>query len=73
MKGGGKGIVSDPQRAGYASDETRVNFLDSDEVAELLGECGLQVTRSYSFPFPELVGGTFRHNETVVVAQSSIS
>ena len=65
----GKVIVIVPQRAGYASDETHVNFLDSQDVTNLLEACGLQVTRSYSFPFMEAVGRVFRHNETIVVAQ----
>jgi len=70
LKPGGKVIVIVPQRAGYASDETHVNFLDSQDVTDLLITCGLHVTRSYSFPFPEAVGRVFRYNETVVVAQT---
>lgn len=70
VKPGGKVIVIVPQRAGYVSDETHVTFLDSQDVTDLLNTCGLQVMRSYSFPFPKAAGRVFRHNETVVVAQT---
>lgn len=70
VKPGGKVIVIVPQRAGYASDETHVNFLDSHDVTDLLEACGLQITRAYSFPFTETVGRLFRHNETIVVART---
>ncbi len=70
VRRGGKVIVIVPQEAGYASDETHVNFLDRDDVAALLETCGLRVDRSYSFPFPRVAGRIFRHNETVVVAST---
>ncbi len=70
VKPGGKVIVIVPQRAGYGSDATHVNFLDLKDMTDLLEACGLQVTRSYSFPFTKAVGRVFRHNETVVVAQT---
>lgn len=70
VKPGGRVIVIVPQRAGYASDETHVNFLDSQDIIGLLEACGLQVTRDYSFPFPKAVGRVFRYNETVVVARN---
>lgn len=72
VKPGGKVIVIVPQRAGYASDETHVNFLDSHDVTDLLKACGLKITRTYSFPFPKAMGRVFRHNETVVVARTQI-
>lgn len=70
LRRGGKVIVIVPQEAGYASDETHVNFLDRDDVAAVLTTCGLRVVRSYSFPFPRVAGRIFRHNETVVVAST---
>lgn len=70
VKPGGNVIVIVPQRAGYASDETHMNFLSSEDVTDLLVSCGLQVIRSYSFPFINAVGRVFRHNETVVVART---
>jgi len=70
LRRGGKVIVIVPQEAGYASDETHVNFLDGDDVAAVLTTCGLRVVRSYSFPFPRVAGRIFRHNETVVVAST---
>jgi hypothetical protein len=44
-----------------------VNFLDSDDVADLMESCGIVGIRDYSFPFPRNLGKVFRYNETVVV------
>jgi SAM-dependent methyltransferase len=62
-------IVIVPQKAGYATDDTHVNFLDHDDVADVLTGHGLEIARSYSFPFPRAAGTVFRHNETVVTAR----
>jgi 2-polyprenyl-3-methyl-5-hydroxy-6-metoxy-1,4-benzoquinol methylase len=64
---GGQVIVIVPQEAGYATDDTHVNFLDSDDVADLMESCGIVGIRDYSFPFPRNLGKVFRYNETVVV------
>jgi 2-polyprenyl-3-methyl-5-hydroxy-6-metoxy-1,4-benzoquinol methylase len=69
IKPGGQVIVIVPQEAGYASDETHVNFLEAEDVVSLLRSCGLGSVRGYSFPFPRFVGRVFRHNETVVVGR----
>lgn len=69
LRSGGQVIAIVPQEAGYASDDTHINFLESDDVVTLLTSCGLGTVRDYSFPFPRIVGKVFRHNETVVVAQ----
>jgi SAM-dependent methyltransferase len=63
---GGQVIVIVPQEAGYASDDTHVNFLDASDVTTLAKECGMVEIRDYSFPFPRKLGRVFRYNETVV-------
>jgi SAM-dependent methyltransferase len=68
LKPDGRVIAIVPQEAGYATDATHVNFLDPDELAAVLGDSGLTMDRSYSFPFPHTTGRVFRYNETVVVA-----
>lgn len=69
LRSGGKVIVIVPQKAGYATDDTHVNFLDHEDVADLLTGHGLAIARSYSFPFPRAAGTVFRHNETIVTAR----
>jgi len=64
---GGQVIVIVPQEAGYETDDTHVNFLDSTDVTELMHDNGLVEIRDYSFPFPRTFGRAFRYNETVVV------
>lgn len=71
LRSGGRVIAIVPQEAGYASDDTHVEFLDAPDVAALLRENGLSVDRSYSFPFPRAAGRWFRHNETIVTGRRS--
>lgn len=71
VKAGGQVIVIVPQEAGYASDETHVNFLNESDVVELVEACGVTGADGYSFPFPRLAGSMFRHNETVVTGRVS--
>ncbi|MCL1601452.1 MAG: class I SAM-dependent methyltransferase [Actinomycetia bacterium] len=66
---GGQIIVIVPQEAGYASDDTHINFLESSDVTSLMEDCGLVEIRDYSFPFPRRLGKFFRYNETVVVGR----
>jgi SAM-dependent methyltransferase len=68
LKSDGRVIAIVPQEAGYATDATHVNFLDTNDLEGVLGDSGLTVDRSYSFPFPRMTGRVFRYNETVVVA-----
>jgi len=63
-------IVIVPQEAGFATDDTHVNFLDQHDVADILTDLGLNVEKNYSFPFPRAVGKIFRYNESVVTARS---
>jgi SAM-dependent methyltransferase len=67
-RAGGAVVVICPQERGFASDATHVTMLTRDDIAALLGQLGLRVTRAMSFPFPTAAGRWFTHNETVVVA-----
>ena len=58
-----------PQEAGYKSDATHVRFADFQALSALAGSVGLTVDRTYSFPFPRIVGRVFPYNEFVVVAR----
>lgn len=59
-------IVIVPQEAGFASDATHVDFLDTDDVITLFEHNDITLDRSYSFPFPRVTGRWFRYNETIV-------
>ena len=64
-----KVVIICPQEKGFTTDETHINFLDHKAIENILKSCGLKIIRSYSFPFPRVVGKVFTYNETVVVAQ----
>jgi len=68
VKAGGEVIVICPQERGYASDSTHVTFFDRQDIEELLMDLGLALKKSYSYPLPRRLGGTFIYNETVVRA-----
>jgi SAM-dependent methyltransferase len=68
VRPGGRAAFIVPQRAGFRSDATHVEFFDAAALRRLAAELGLSVERCYSFPFPSLAGGVFPHNETVLVA-----
>ena len=69
LKEGGRVIVICPQEKGYATDETHVTFLDCEDIGNILRKQGLEIDKTYSFPFPRRAGKVFRYNETIVVAR----
>jgi SAM-dependent methyltransferase len=71
LKVEGRIIVMTPQEAGFRSDPTHVEFFDFAAIRLSARECGLEVVREYSFPFPRLVGRFFPYNEFVSVARRS--
>jgi SAM-dependent methyltransferase len=58
-----------PQEVGYRSDPTHIRFIDFDDLTALAARHGLEVARSYSFPFPRRFGRIFIYNEFNVLAQ----
>jgi SAM-dependent methyltransferase len=58
-----------PQRAGFRSDPTHVQFFDFADLTRLALALGLEVERRYSFPFPRFAGRLFKHNEFVLLAR----
>jgi 2-polyprenyl-3-methyl-5-hydroxy-6-metoxy-1,4-benzoquinol methylase len=69
VRPGGTIVFITPQKAGFASDSTHVRFVDHKEARAFAGKLGLRVDRTYSFPFPVIVGRVFLHNEYVTVAR----
>ncbi len=68
VRPGGRVFLVCPQERGYASDPTHVWFAQDSELRELVGALGLQLARSFSFPFPRRAGKLFIYNEFCVAA-----
>jgi SAM-dependent methyltransferase len=69
VRPGGQVVLIAPQEAGYRTDSTHVEFMDSGKLQQIARSQGIEVTRSYSYPFPRFVGRVFPHNEFVVVGR----
>lgn len=68
LKSGGKVIMITPQEAGFKTDPTHVRFVDFAALTGLASSLNLRVDRTFSFPFPRLIGRYFPYNEFVCVA-----
>ncbi len=68
LKPGGRVMLICPQRRGYRTDATHVQFFDFPALRQLATSVGLVVTRQYSFPLPELAGSVFPYNEYCLLA-----
>jgi SAM-dependent methyltransferase len=69
VRPGGRVFLVCPQERGYASDPTHVWFARDVELAELVETLGLELERSFSFPFPRKAGKLFIYNEFCVTAR----
>lgn len=69
LRPGGRVALITPQERGFRSDATHVRFSGFDVLTDLATSLGLDVRRTYSFPFPRAVGRVFLYNEFVVLAQ----
>ncbi len=61
-------VLITPQRAGFRSDPTHVQFFDFEALERLALALELEVEKHYSFPFPQFAGRLFKHNEFVLLA-----
>lgn len=73
VRPGGTVMFICPQEKGYATDSTHVHFTDGPQLVSLASELGLEVERSYSFPFPRAAGKIFTYNEFCVVARKPLT
>lgn len=71
LKSGGKVIIFCPQQIAYRDDPTHVTYCDFEVLEKIIQDCGLTLTKRYSFPFPKIFGSVFKYNEFVVIAQKS--
>jgi SAM-dependent methyltransferase len=69
VRPGGRVFLVCPQERGYASDPTHIWFAQDKDLAELVGTLGLELERSFSFPFPRKTGKLFIYNEFCVTAR----
>jgi 2-polyprenyl-3-methyl-5-hydroxy-6-metoxy-1,4-benzoquinol methylase len=69
LKPGGRVVLITPQKAGFKSDPTHVEFVDFQKAELILKRCGLKALKSYSFPLPRLFGNVFKHNEFVTIGE----
>ncbi|MFF7177908.1 methyltransferase domain-containing protein [Streptomyces sp. NPDC008121] len=67
VKPGGSVVLITPQESGYKTDATHVRFVGFEELRRHAEKAGLDVARTYSFPFPRPVGKVFPYNEFVLV------
>jgi len=72
VRPGGRVFLVCPQERGYASDRTHVWFAQDCDLAELVRTLGLELERSFSFPFPRRCGKLFVYNEFCVTARVPI-
>jgi SAM-dependent methyltransferase len=68
VRPGGRVMLICPQRRGFATDATHVQFFDLPALRALARSLGLVVTREYSFPLPQQAGRVFAYNEYCLVA-----
>jgi len=73
LKPGGKLILICPQKAGFKSDSTHVEYFDLVKMQELAEGLGLLVLKQESFPFPPFIGRFFVYNEWVLVASKPMT
>ena len=69
VRPGGRVFLVCPQERGYASDPTHVWFAQDSDLEELVSSLGLELERSFSFPFPRRMGKLFIYNEFCVTAR----
>lgn len=67
VKPGGSVVLITPQEVGYRSDATHIRWVGFEELRNHADEFGITIRRSYSFPFPRLLGKVFPYNEFVLV------
>lgn len=69
VRPGGRVVLICPQERGFASDPTHIRWCDMEMLHTHLERLGLEVERSYSFPFPRFMGKAFTYNEFFAVGR----
>jgi SAM-dependent methyltransferase len=69
LKPQGRVIIITPQKLGYSSDPTHIQFMDFIVLKRIINKVGLIVVKQYSFPLPEIFGGFFKYNEFICIGK----
>jgi len=69
LRARGRAVFITPEEAGFASDDTHVEFMDLSALDRLARGAGLAPERAFSFPFPRAAGRFFKYNEFVLAAR----
>lgn len=72
LAAGARILLITPQERGQQSDTTHVRFMDAAALTRLVAQCGLELERIASFPFPRSFGRWFVYNETVTTARMPV-
>jgi 2-polyprenyl-3-methyl-5-hydroxy-6-metoxy-1,4-benzoquinol methylase len=68
---GARIVMITPQERGHVIESSHVQFTDLDGLADISGQLGLTVVKSFSFPLPRIAGKVLYANEFVVAADKS--
>jgi len=64
----GKLIIICPQKRGFDSDESHVEFMDFEKLNTIINNCRMKIVASSSHPLPLVFSKVFIYNEFVVTA-----
>ncbi len=68
LRPNGRVVLITPQERGFDADPTHVQFLDFEALRRIAAQCGLEIAKQYSFPFPRAFGRLFKYNEFVSIS-----
>jgi hypothetical protein len=64
----GKVVIICPQKRGFDSDPSHVEFMDFEKLSALVNKCQMRVVSASSHPLPVVFSKAFIYNEFVVTA-----
>jgi SAM-dependent methyltransferase len=68
LKHDGKIVIICPQKRGFDSDKSHIEYMDFEKIGGIIMRCGLNICKTYSHPLPEIFSRLFIYNEFVVIA-----
>ncbi len=64
----GKLVIICPQKRGFDSDSSHVEFMDFEKISNIVDQCNMRVVSASSHPLPVVFSKSFIYNEFVVTA-----
>ncbi len=68
LNAAGKVVIICPQKRGYDSDESHVEYMDFEKLSTIINKCQMRVVSASSHPLPAVFSEIFIYNEFVVTA-----